>query len=90
MTVPGIPEPQPPVPPEWASVRPGEVLIGTRDDPCRPNHVRSGFRVEAVLDVGLRVRYVHECHLYQQPWVLTWEQLKAFRLLPPGTQFPLF
>jgi len=90
MTTPGIPEPQPAVPPEWASVRPGEVLIGIRDDPTRPNHVRSGFCVVEVLPQGLKVRRVHACYLDTvEEWLLRWDQLVGLKLLPPGTQLPL-
>ena len=91
MTTPGIPEPQPAVPPQWVGVRPGEVIVSVHDDPTRPNHVRSGFRIVAALPLGLKVRRVHACHLLEpmEEWLLRWDQLESLRLLPHGIQLPL-
>lgn len=80
----------------WRETRVGEVILGNRMDSARENHVRSGVRVIAVEDNGLRVRRIHAVYLREEPeiaeeWTLRWDQLENYsmQLLPTNAQLPL-
>lgn len=73
-------------------IRVGEVIIPD-SFPVKDNFVRSGFKVLEALDKGLKVRRIHTYHLCSEEiesWVLRWDQLQSFNVLPDNTQIPLF
>lgn len=79
-------------PEEAKLIKVNETIIGNDSDASRWNHVRSSFRVTAILPNGLQLRRIHASYLTEGPietWVARWDQLRSFTPLPNGIQIPL-